>query len=59
MVGFLVRAALRQNGGGERDDRAVRLGQHLVNHAVAGDGGEGRCTLPSQHNEVGQLRLAL
>jgi len=35
------------------------LGQHLVHHAVARDGGKCRGSLGAQHNQVGLLRLAL
>ena len=59
-VAFHVQArTLFQQSRRERNDRAMRLGQDLIHHAVSSDGGKSRCTLRAKHNQVGQLGSAL
>ena len=58
MVFCILHAALGQHDRRKRNHRAVRVGQHFVDHAVARDGGKGRCALRAQHDEVGLLRSA-
>ena len=52
-------AALGQYDGRERDDRALRISQNLVDDASAGDSGKMRCALRAHHDQVGVLRSAL
>src|ERR1017187_9339367 len=52
-------AELGQHDRRQRNDRRVRVGQHLIHHAVTGDGSEGRCALRSQYDQIGELGFGL
>ncbi len=52
-------AAFGEDHGRKRYDRALGVGQCFVDHAVAGDGGESRCALRTEDDEIGMLRTAL
>ena len=56
---FILYTAFRHHGRRERNDRAVRVGEDFVNHTMPSDGGEGRCAVRSQDDEVGEPRPAL
>ncbi len=51
--------ALGEHCGRQRDDRAVGVGQHLVHHAMTRDGGEGRCAMRAEDDQISLLGTAL
>ena len=56
---FGIHSALGQQSWRQGDDRAMRVGQYLIHHALTGNGGKSRGSLRTQHHQVGLLSPCL